>query len=249
MQAITEILIIAATAKELAPLENNPPRAGEGIRFAVTGAGKVSTALATSEHIQEKRPDWIIQTGCAGAYDFGGLGVAEVAIATLEIFADEGALIPGGFLSMKDLELPQASKRDERIFNKVPVDFPSEDTLERIRAAVGGTTRIEAGPFCTVSTVSGIDAIADWRHDLVTDLLADWKHEMVEGTGGRSLVETMEGAAAALVAWKHGIRFSEIRGVSNMTGDRDRKSWNIPRACEVAAEVVDAWIEQEGTGT
>ena len=55
----------------------------------------------------------------------------------------------------------------------------------------------------------------------------------------------MEGASAALVAWKHQVRFSEIRGISNLTGNRNREEWKIPAACEVAARVLAAWIEME----
>lgn len=228
MQPNQEILVIAATDVELAPARELLGKNAAGVRFATTGAGKVSTALRTLELVQEKRPGWIIQVGCAGACPSSGLSTGDAALADLEIFADEGVEAPGGFLSMEDLGLPQAARGEESIYNRVPVDGPSKTTLESIRAAITDGPRIKTGPFCTVSCGSGTDAAAA-RIDELWD----------------PLVESMEGASAALVAWKHQVRFSEIRGISNLTGNRNREEWKIPAACEVAARVLAAWIEME----
>ena len=224
------ILIIAATEGELSPARELLGGSAENISFAATGAGKVSAAISTLELIRQLRPDWIIQLGCAGAYPGSGLGIADVAIANAEIFADEGVETPEGFLSMRDLELPQASRDGELIFNKVPVDFPTAETIQEIRSSLGQPSRIEAGLFCTVSLGSGTDAAS---------LRAEERWN--------PLVENMEGAAAALVAWRQRVRFSEIRGISNMTGDRNRKSWKISEACEAAAAAAGAWIERVRT--
>jgi futalosine hydrolase len=224
------ILIIAATEGELSPARELLGGSAENISFAATGAGKVSAAIATLELISQLRPDWIIQLGCAGAYPGSGLGIADVAIANLEIFADEGVETPEGFLSMRDLELPQASRDGELIFNEVPVDFPTAETIQEIRSSLGQQSRIEAGLFCTVSRGSGTDAASRRVEER-------WN----------PLVESMEGAAAALVAWRQRVRFSEIRGISNMTGDRNRESWQVAEACEAAAATAGVWIEREKT--
>ena len=96
-----EILVIAATDSELGAARELLGKNTRGIRVATTGAGKVSAALTTLELVQEERPDWIIQIGCAGAYPTSGLHTGDAAVADLEIFADEGVEAPGGFLSMK----------------------------------------------------------------------------------------------------------------------------------------------------
>ena len=232
MQPNQEILVIAATDTELEPARELLGKNTGGIRIATTGAGKVSAALATLELVQEKRPDWIIQTGCAGAYPSSGLATGDAAIANLEIFADEGVEAPGGFLSMEDLALPQAAREGELIYNRVPVDGPSKTTLDSIRSVIGNGPRIKTGHFCTVSCGSGTDAAS-------SRIVETWN----------PLVESMEGASAALVAWKHSVRFSEIRGVSNTTGNRNREEWEIPAACEVAARVLAAWIKMERAST
>ena len=226
------ILIIAATEGELSPARELLGDSAESISFAATGAGKVSAAISTLELTRQLRPDWIIQLGCAGAYPGSGLGIADVAIANVEIFADEGVETPEGFLSMRDLELPQAARDGELIFNEVPVDFPTAETIQEIRSSLGHQSRIEAGRFCTVSLGSGTDAASRRAEER-------WN----------PLAESMEGAAAALVAWRQRVRFSEIRGISNMTGDRTRESWKIGEACEAAAAAAGVWIERERTQT
>ena len=224
------ILIIAATEGELSPARELLGDSAESISFAATGAGKVSAAISTLELIRQLRPDWIIQLGCAGAYPGSGLGIEDVAIANVEIFADEGVETPEGFLSMRDLELPQAARDGELIFNEVPVDFPTAETIQEIRSSLGHQSRIEAGRFCTVSLGSGTDAASRRAEER-------WN----------PLAESMEGAAAALVAWRQRVRFSEIRGISNMTGNRNRESWKIAEACEAAAAAAGVWIERERT--
>jgi futalosine hydrolase len=44
----------------------------------------------------------------------------------------------------------------------------------------------------------------------------------------------MEGAAAAHVCALYGVPFLELRGISNMVGDRDRSTWLIDQAAETA---------------
>ena len=228
MQSKQEILVIAATDPELEAARELLGKNSSGVRIAATGAGKVSTALATQALVQQVRPDWIIQVGCAGAYPAAGLHTGDAAVAELEIFADEGVEAPGGFLSMEDIGLPQATREGELIYNRVPVHPPPAATLEAIRSAIGDGPRIKTGPFCTVSCGSGTDSAA-------ARIAETWN----------PLVESMEGASAALVAWKHRIRFSEIRGISNMTGNRNREEWEIPAACEIAARVLTTWIAME----
>jgi futalosine hydrolase len=69
------------------------------------------------------------------------------------------------------------------------------------------------GPIATVSICSGTDAIA---------------REIAGRTG--ALAESMEGAALALVAHRWGLPMTELRAMSNLTGDRAEQQWDIPRA-------------------
>jgi futalosine hydrolase len=79
--------------------------------------------------------------------------------------------------------------------------------------------------FVTVSTCTGTD-------DLTRRIQARTQGD----------VENMEGAAAVQVAARYGIPIGEIRGISNMTGRRDRASWRIHEAARAAQQALLSWI-------
>ena len=79
--------------------------------------------------------------------------------------------------------------------------------------------------FVTVSTCTGTDSTA---------------RDIERRTGGS--VENMEGAAIAHVAHLHGIPVGEIRGISNMVTNRDKRSWRIQEAAEAAQRAVIDWL-------
>ena len=60
------------------------------------------------------------------------------------------------------------------------------------------------------------------------------------GRGGA--VENMEGAAAAHVAYLHGVPVGEVRGISNMVTNRDTSAWRLREAALAAQEAVVAWM-------
>lgn len=67
----------------------------------------------------------------------------------------------------------------------------------------------------TVSTCSGTDALARER-----------------AARCPAVIETMEGAAIALVCARLGVPWIGVRTVSNFTGDRDRAQWNLSLALD-----------------
>lgn len=79
--------------------------------------------------------------------------------------------------------------------------------------------------FVTMNTCTGSDADA---------------RAIQARTGGA--VESMEGAAIAHVAALAGIPVGEIRGISNLAGNRDRSSWRVKEAAAAAQEALLAWI-------
>lgn len=81
--------------------------------------------------------------------------------------------------------------------------------------------------FVTLSTVTGTDHTA---RELENRL--------------KGAIESMEGAAIVHVAALHAIPVGEVRGVSNMVGDRDRQSWRLKEAAEAAQRSVIDWIKK-----
>lgn len=62
-------------------------------------------------------------------------------------------------------------------------------------------------------------------------------------TGGG--VESMEGAAVAHVAALAGIAVGEIRGISNLVGNRDRSTWRVKEAATAVQEALLTWITRK----
>lgn len=83
--------------------------------------------------------------------------------------------------------------------------------------------------FVTCATVTGTDRRAA---------------EISARTGGS--VESMEGAALVHVARLLGVRVGEVRGVSNVAGDRDRARWRVGDAAAAARASLVSWIEAGG---
>lgn len=80
--------------------------------------------------------------------------------------------------------------------------------------------------FVTVSTCTGTEDVA---------------REIEARTNGA--VENMEGAAVAHVAHIHGIPIGEVRGISNMVTNRDRKAWRLREAAAAAQQAVVGWLD------
>ena len=83
--------------------------------------------------------------------------------------------------------------------------------------------------FVTCATVTGTDRRAA---------------EISGRTGGS--VESMEGAALVHVARLMGVRVGEVRGISNVAGDRDRTRWRVGEAAAAARTALVSWIEAGG---
>jgi len=58
----------------------------------------------------------------------------------------------------------------------------------------------------------------------------------------RGAVESMEGAAVAHIAHLHGVPVGEVRGISNVVGDRDIRGWRLRDAAIAAQEALCSWI-------
>jgi futalosine hydrolase len=224
------ILVLAAVERELAPARACLGRLSPRLRFHLTGAGKVSAAVETSRAVIEMRPAWVLQIGCAGAFPTSGLGIGDVAIATEEVLADEGMEAPGSFLDLRQLELPLARRGADALYNVIPVEPIGGELIEEVRRRAGGAFRVLGGRLATVSAGSGTAERAR-RLELL------W----------RPLAESLEGAAAAFACWRERVPFTELRGISNLTGERSRGSWEIDRACANAARaalvLVEAFLE------
>lgn len=197
---------------------------GKRIVFAETGIGKALAASTTTALINVFSPGMILNTGCAGAYAVSGLRTGGLALATSEIFADDGVETPRGWQSLEEMGFPLWERDGCRMGNEIPL------TATLVEKACGIADRdgfqLKAGKFLTVSTCSGSRVRGD---------------TLAKRYGG--ICENMEGAAVALIAAIYGIPCMEVRGISNLVEDRDLSRWDIPSAVAAASNFIERILE------
>jgi futalosine hydrolase len=185
------------------------------------GMGKTNAAHALTAVLERERVEEVVGFGVGGAYPGSGLSVGDVAVATEEIYGDEGVQAPDGWISTEGIGIPLATRAGRGCFNLFPLPA---DRVAAAVVAVGGTGMItRSGPFVTVSSCSGTAARG-----------AELAHRF------GAICETMEGAAYVHVATLYDLPALEIRGISNMVEDRKLANWRLRDAAESAARAVAA---------
>jgi futalosine hydrolase len=197
--------------------------AGIDVVLAETGVGKANAAATCTELILRHHPSAVIIFGCGGAFGNSGLRTGDLALASCEIFGDEGSMTPRGFYDLEKLRLTMAEVSGSTLYNRIPVNEPLLHQLAPLLEDFcrSEQLRLQAGPFVTVSSCSGTQ-------------LAGAELEL--RTGG--ICESMEGAAAALVCCRHAIPLVEIRGISNLVEDYNPQAWDLSGASRVAQRAV-----------
>jgi futalosine hydrolase len=188
------------------------------------GVGKTNAAHGATLLLENFRPTLILLIGCGGAYKRSGLIPGDLAIASEEIFGDEGVITPRGWRSAKYLKLPLLRKGKQSFYNKFPMD--QKIVNKAVKILQGFIPKI--GPFVTISEITGTQEKAD---------------EMEKRF--RGICENMEGAAVAQLCTLYGIPFLEIRGISNVVKQRNKKEWKLSAAVrvsqEAAREIIMHW--------
>ncbi len=203
--------------------------AGQAVALLHSGVGKTNAAAATEAILGKMSPRAVLNFGCGGAYPGSDLAVGDLALASEEVFGDEGAQAPGGFADLGDLGLPVLKKGGQSFFNRFPVDLAllahARPTLERF--ARNHQRKLGFGSVVTVSTCSGTAPLGD---------------EMVRRTGG--ICENMEGAAIAQICSLHDVCYLEVRGISNLVENRDLKRWDLKSGAEIAQQAVERLLRE-----
>jgi futalosine hydrolase len=208
-------------ASRLKPLERRavgPLRAYKGmvgsweLVYVISGIGKTNAAHATALLAREYPLSLVIGFGVGGAYPGKGLKVGDIAVATKEVYADEGVLLKDGFHPLNVIRIPLVRLPRRRLFNEFPLD------RHLSRAALRSSRHVanaKAGTFNTVSLCTGTETRAK---------------ELSERFG--AICENMEGAAIAQLCSLYEVPFVEMRGISNIVEDRDIRKWDIGLAAE-----------------
>lgn len=186
----------------------------------LAGVGKSNAAGAVARAVDPARCAGAVSVGVCGSLP-GGPPIGAAVAATASIYADEGIVTPAGFETMAQMGFPL----EPLAGNAVGVDPAWSGLLAGVAEA--------RGPIATVSTCSGTDAAA---------------RAVVARTG--AIAEAMEGAAVghALARLGGGMRFAELRVVSNTTGDRQAQRWDLHGALARLTEVLGPAVRLGGVG-
>ena len=191
------------------------------------GVGKVNAAAAATLLIERHQPRLVINTGCAGAYIDSGLSVGDLAIASEEVLADEGVIIPSGWKDLEYMELPLLDNDGRHCFNTMPLSPDVSATA--LQFASSNRIKLVPGRFATVSTCSG-------TRQRGAELAERWG----------VIAENMEGAAVAQVCLRLAVDCLEVRGISNMVEERNIRKWELNQAVEKAQSFVLKYLEDMG---
>jgi len=177
------------------------------------GIGRTNAAVATTTAIHNEGPfDFVISAGVAGSLPNGNLSIGDVVVASSCVYMEEGLVTPDGFQDMDAMGFSLGGFSG----NTVPVDA----TLLSLLGAIGMT-----GSIATVATCSGTDEQASL---------------VAERTG--CVCEAMEGAAVVHAARIAGLPASEIRVISNTTGNREAQKWDLDLALESLRVAIHAAV-------
>jgi futalosine hydrolase len=214
------ILVVAATAMEVAPLvaglgaarslESRVTRVARGSRdidILTTGVGMVAASAWTSKTLGERRYDVALNVGVCGSFDpaFGPTSVLNVVVDRMsELGAEDG----DSFLQLDALLDDALAGPAAACVHARPFD----------NAALGALPSVSG---ITVNTVHGSERS-------IADVVSRFRPQ----------VESMEGAGFMFACTIHDLRFAQVRAVSNMVERRNRSAWKVREAIDALTPVV-----------
>jgi futalosine hydrolase len=227
------VLIVAAVENELGLVKNqldarpsghavgHPYDVARGGRTSIylsqIGVGLTSAALALGTLIATIFPSEIIMVGSGGSLPGAGLQTGQLAVASSEVLSEFGVCSETGVGSVEALGMTGMSQ--EISLDREMAGHLAEAALEY--ASVG------TGRFLTVVGVSADLQLAETRANRFA-----------------ALVENMEGYALALAGDRFRIKVGEVRGVSNLAGIRDKKTWDLDLANQRAQAAVLTYLRR-----
>jgi futalosine hydrolase len=179
----------------------------------------------------------ILAAGTRAEVLVGGVGPAAAAAATagaldgVELVLSAGIgggfapLVPGDVAVASSIVFADLGAETAEGFRPVSaLGFGTDryDVDAAVAADLAARTDGRLGTIVTVATVTGTAVSA-------AALRARFPDAVAEG---------MEGAGVAAAAVRRGVRFGELRAISNAVGPRDRDSWQIPLALSALGRAV-----------
>jgi futalosine hydrolase len=171
----------------------------------VTGMGIVNTVFALTSYLHAHSDiKAIVNVGIGGAYPNSRLKLGEVVAIYKDNYAEYGEINAKEFKPLKDINLKLNEFQDESPdYNQV--EATQKIKLSKIQEATGATVSSLAADSTTVFQRESI-----WR----------------------AQVESMEGAAVIDIANRFKLPVIQIRSISNIVGEKDKKKWDFKQSFE-----------------
>ncbi|SEK29085.1 adenosylhomocysteine nucleosidase [Carnobacterium iners] len=224
------IAIIAAMAEEVRPLKEKLKNKktiivanavfeqgllnGHDVVLVQSRIGKANAAMSTAILVERFAPDFILNTGSAGAMDHS-LSIGDIVISTESIFSDVDATVFNYALGQVP-EMPASYHVEEKYSKLALTVFADLDTNQNI---------IEGLILTADSFMSDKERVRKIRKQFPTAKAAE-----------------MEGAAIHQTAHHYGIPFINIRILSDIAGENAGE--NFEENLDSVAETVMLFVEK-----
>ena len=202
------ILICASTSLELVGMKemmtlNNTQKQGHTLSYLVTGVGLMHTTFMLTNFLNEHPIDVVVQIGIGGTYH-GMEEIGKVYAISKDRLGTCGVHEANKFNDLFDMGFMEDH---DSVYQN---GWIKNHWLDKSKYAL---------PDMRVGiTVDTITSNAETKALLTNKYRPD--------------IETMEGAAAHYVCAQLNIKYLQLRGISNVVGDRDKTNWQIPDAIQ-----------------
>lgn len=216
-----KILLVAATSKELRPLQEklNWPIHQEEFKLGslkisrlITGVGMTATAFEMGKYLAKNKVDLAINVGLAGSF-LRNLNLGDIVQVEKDQFSELGAEDGRNFLTLFDLNLAEKNEKP----------YSNGYLLENNKLK----TELLKVSAITVNTVHGqVASITEIRSRV------------------QPQIESMEGAAFFYACHDFDIPCIQIRSISNYVEKRNVNNWNVPLALEKLADYMHNFLNK-----
>ena len=197
-----DILLIAATAKEIEPFFEyyKNTKKTQNIDILITGIGLTATTYRLLKQLQLKRPDMVIQAGVAGSFN-KEIPLGAVVAVKKETIADQSVIELKRLKTLFDLQLVP---HDQFPFKKGWLENNNE-ALKKLR-------------------LKKVNAIS------VNEITTSKQRVQFYEKSFQPAIESMEGAALHYTCLMEKIPFLQLRSISNYIAERDKTKWDMKKS-------------------
>lgn len=197
-----DILLIAATAKEIEPFFEyyRNSKKTQNVDVLITGIGLTATTYRLLKQLQLKRPGLVIQAGVAGCFD-RKISLGTVVVVKKETIADQSVIELKKLKTLFDLQLVP---HDQYPFKNGWLENDSE-VLNELK-------------------LKKVNAIS------VNEITTSKQRVRFYEESFRPAIESMEGAALHYTCLMEKIPFIQLRSISNYIAERDKTKWDMKRS-------------------